>query len=714
MRQRHSIIISFFYFSVICFLLTLPSINTAAATGNNIFAYIAAGTCEYSGKTTFSVQNTGMMTLTRQKTDTGYAYTFLTDTRIAVGDKQGAAESKSPPIVVLTDSDNRKLAGGYDCLKNFGLVGNAALSMAGRRDYNSKEWTRVALNMDTTPFYPARPVFKISYARVSNPQLGQCLISTAVSDIFVCKVPDEKQLMTGRFRVVLVTDPEQHNLYYRCSGFEASLGSEKINAKDNFWIVSPDTGRPVDMSDILAEIEKILPMVGAPDQAVSASTGTVPPWGVHALAVKKYMDVTAGAALEGQPNIAPLIAIGGLLLVDSAVSTGSELLAWMAKKAFDKDIFVYKGIPSYLGQAGGWGAAAVYEKVTGNKTDREKWKTVGGDIADVAAIFLSSGVKAFGVTLDKGAKWGIRIIDAIKESKVIQIGKYGLSWAAAEVIGKIFDAKTAISKAYEYLWPKGEKPNTFQPGGTGGSYTGTGGGQTAGGVSGGLTFSLDGQAPPVRSVVYDYRNNEFIINGSSHYQLPLPPGEIASIFDAVNVNRGFGYSQAAPVRWHYQTEDDIGRNLKQCDWYLGSLAVGIPENIPSECVPDPDYKPVRTAEQSLPFCFQADFNYQFGMDKDRLYCKKSNVSIAMVPILMDKARQGIWERDEAAAASGKVPQCLEENARHLVSRWNFYAQTPVVSAVTKYGEAAVFAGMLQQQGVKIGPLAAEIRQKTGK
>ncbi len=372
MRQLHGIKISFFYFSVICLMLTLPAVNTAAAVGNDIFTYVAAGTCEYNGKTTFRVQNAGMMTLTRQKTATGYAYTFLTDTRISVGDKQGDAESKSPPIVVLTDPDNRKLTGGYDCLKNFGLVGNTALSMAGKRDYNSTDWTRVSLNMDTTPFYPAKPVFKISYAKVNNPQLGQCLISTAVSDLFICKVPDEKQAMVGKFRIVLVTDPEQHNLYYRCSGFEASLGSEKINAKDNFWIVSPDSGRPVDLSDAMAAIEKMMPAGGAPDQAVTASTGTVPAWVIHALAVKKYMDVTSGAVLEGQPNIAPLIAIGGLLLVDSAVSAGSELLSWAVKKAFDKDIATYKGIPNYLGQAGGWGAAAVYEKATGNKTDRTK------------------------------------------------------------------------------------------------------------------------------------------------------------------------------------------------------------------------------------------------------------------------------------------------------------------------------------------------------
>ena len=714
MRQHHGIKTFLFLFSMICLLLTFPAVNTAAAVGNDIFTYIAAGTCEYNGPTTFRVQNAGMMTLTRQKTDTGYAYTFLTDTRIAVGDKQGAAESKSPPVVVLTDSSNRRLTGGYDCLKNFGLVGNTALSMAGKRDYDAKDWTRVTLNMDTTPFYPSKPVFKISYAKINSQQLGQCLISSAVSDIFVCKVPDEKQLMTGRFRIVLVTDTEQHNLYYRCSGFEASFGSEKINAKDNFWLVSPDSGKPVDMSDILAEIEKITPPVGAPDGTVTASTGTVPPWVVHALAVKKYMDVTSGAVLEGQPNIAPLIAIGGFLLVDSVVSLGSELLTYTVKKAFNKDIPTYKGVPNYIGQAGGWGAAAVYEKATGNKTDREKWKTVGGDIADIAAIFLPGSAKAFGLTLDKGAKWGIRIIDAAKESKVLQIGKYGITWAASEAIGKLFDAKTVIGKAIDYLWPEGQKPKPFQPGGPGVSYTGTGGGQSSGGVSGGLTFSLAGLAPVIRSAVYDYQNNQFIINGSSHYQLPLPPSETAAIFDAVKANQGFGYSQAAPVNWHYPANDSIGRNLKQCDWYLGSLAVGMTENVPDGCVPDPDYKPVRTTADSLPFCFQADFNYQFGTDADRLYCKKSNVSIAMVPVLMDKARQGIWERDEAVAASGKVPECLEKNARHLVSRWNYYAATPVVSAVIKYGETAVFAEILQQQGVKLSSLAAEIRQKAGK
>ena len=40
---------------MICLLLTFPAVNTAAAVGNDIFAYVAAGTCEYNGPTTFRV-----------------------------------------------------------------------------------------------------------------------------------------------------------------------------------------------------------------------------------------------------------------------------------------------------------------------------------------------------------------------------------------------------------------------------------------------------------------------------------------------------------------------------------------------------------------------------------------------------------------------------------------------------------------------------------
>ncbi len=695
-----------FTFFIILFFIC---VSLPASVEPEVFSYISCATFEYSGQNNFRFQNAGVVDVSRQRLPDGdYGYSISSNTDMMAGENQANAEIASPPLLLMRDAGNRTITGGFDCLKEIGEIGNRALSLSQAKVITDNKWRHYDLPMNPTVFYPANPGFTVKYEAVNSRKFGHCLLITAVSDFFVCSVPGEKQPLTGIYKVVMLSDPSLRNMYYRCSGYEARMGTEQVNIKDNFWLSDPETGEPADITDIRPQIDREVSSIFMPDKGVLRSDCTAPGWALHAVAVKRFMDVSCGAVIEGQPNFAILVAVAGVLLVDSVVSTASELLAIGVKKATGKDIPVYQGIPNFVGSKIGEGGAMVYEKVTGNKADKETWKSVGGDLADIAAIFLSPAKAAKGLKMvGKGLKFGVKAIDARKYDMAIRIGKYALSLETAQKIGKLFDIKTGvqkIKKLTDWMWgPSGGSG----PGGV------PGGGP---GVPGGVMFEGDVVGLKLKDVKYQAADNSFVINGNVKYASPLPAEDMAAVLRQVETEGGLGLSLAGMMRGGINKENRLYHLLSICDIYLGNVIFGRLDQLPAGCVADPEYKASLPPENN-PGAVCAVFNFRCKLNLDRDVLKRRNVilEVSLVPYSREKAeKDGVYEYAEPKEKDMKALGAYEKNVGKF--RPEFYLKQPVIVKTIAVGEAAVFAMWMRAQGVELGKLAEEIAQvppKTG-
>ncbi|OGV34205.1 MAG: hypothetical protein A2020_04270 [Lentisphaerae bacterium GWF2_45_14] len=691
---------------VAAFFAFLPSSVARSDADPEVFSYISCGTFEYNGKANFRVQNAGIIDVMRQKVaDDDFSYTFMTRTKMMLGDNQKNAEIESPPFIVARDKANSRLTGGLDCLKDFGDVGNEALALTGSRVITDNKWRHYDLPMGTTKFYPTTPGINVKYRYIESKTLGPCVLTTASTDFFVCEIPDEKRFLSGMFKVVMLSDPTMRKMYYRCSGYEARSGDEQVNAKDNFWLSSSQTGGPVNISDIRSELDAELASIYMPDKGILKTDTTVPPWAVHALSVKRYMDTVTGAVIEGQPNFAIMATIAGVLLVDSAVSLGSEVLAWGVKKAFNKDIPVYQGIPNYIGQGIGWGSSKIYEKATGNKADTAKWKKIGGDISDIASMFISPRIMNKGIqVIGKSVKFIDSTVDALR------IGKHALSIKVVDMIGKFFNWKTGIQKILDYapsvtgLWGGGSGGTTPGAPGSSGGQGGSSGG--ARGPPGGITFEGDAGNLDVKTVSFFPTENKFMINGGISYKNPLRPSSMAAVMKHVADDETFGVSLAGRIAGE-SSDAEIRRVLELCDRFLGNVIFGRPEKVPEGCKIDPAVRLESVSDDKLgTICVHFSFKCILKVDGSELKRDSASIGIELLPNDPAKAKSGTYEYADKSVMDKTALNVYEKNKTDF--NQNYYMSLPAVENVVDYAEAVAFARSLRRSGVDLKRLSSEI------
>lgn len=685
-----------------------------------VFSYISCGTCEYNGKTNFRVQNAGQIDVMRQKVaGDDFAYTFMTRTRMMVGDNQQNADVESPPFVVARDKANSRLTGGLDCLQDFGTVGNEALSLTKSRVITDNKWRHYDLPMGTTQFYPSQPGVNVKYQYIESKTLGPCILTTAATDFFVCQVPEEKTYVSGLFKVVMVSDPTMRNMYYRCSGFEARSGTEQINAKDNFWMASNATGEPVDISDIRKLLDAELASIYMPDKGILKTDALLPRWAVHALSVKRYMDTVTGAVIEGQPNFAIMATIAAVLLVDSAVSLGSEVLAWGVKKTTGKDIPTYPGIPNLIGQGIGWGGSKIYEKTTGEKADTEKWKKVGGDVTDILSMFIPSGALKKGVQI---VGKGVKIVDSATDA--FRIGKKALSHKVVETIGKFFNWKTGIQKIMDYgpkvldLWSGGGKGNSTGTGGSsGGGQTPSGpggsGGQVGGGTGstgppGGITFEGEAGTLKVSNVKFVPESNKFVINDNISYNNPLTAEEMAAVMRHVAKDEKFGVSLGGRIDG--ESNDPVIRKLfETCDRFLGNVIFGRTDKIPEGCQADPKANLATvSADKRGTICVHFIFDVPVALAGKQLARGASSIKIEFLPNDPEKAKSGVYAHADKAVMDKAALEVYEKNKASFNEV--YYISQPAVAKVADYAEAVAFARLLRKNGIDLNSTASKLRE----
>ena len=658
------------------------------------FSYIACGTFEYNGDKNFRMQNAGVLNVLKKKAQGGkFSYTFFSNTNVMVGDQQAAAEAKSPPLVVLRDPANKRLTGGLKCLENFGIVGNAALKQVKHPIIADGQSRRFELSMNTTGYYPSQPAYNISYKKLNSKTLGKCILVTATSDFFTCRVPDSNLYMSGVFNIVMICDPTLETMYYRASGFEARLGSEQVNVKDSYWITL-DGEAPAKLDDIQPQLNQALASIYLPGRGKLLSNTNVPPWSVHALAVRKYMDVTAGAVIEGKPNFAIMATVAGVLLIASAVSFASEILAEVAGTP------VYEGIPSYIGQAGGWGSAQIYSAATGEKVDTSKWQSYGGDISDIVFLFVNVGKGGLKVA-GKMGKWGYRLLK--KMPYALKFGRHALSWKKFNKLNKFFQVKTVLSKihkAYQAWFGKSSLSGKYQPPSSGQS--GLVGSKYGPSPPGGLTFEGDAIPLKIYSAEYSKITNTLILNKQLIYQSPVPATELIALANAIAVDSRFGFSLAGKINGGYNKPDTIYHNMKKCDQFFGNIVYGRTTELPAGYQTVNNYIPVQAVNfPNGQLCVNFNFIYKFKQTDNKLIRKSTMMQINMLSAKKSKTNPGTWKFRKQQP---KVPAAFKQNAMHLIDNLENYATMPAIKNCFDYGEIAAIFRTLKANNINLSKL----------
>lgn len=695
----------------------LAALNLCAESKRELLPYLMTGITEYSGENPFRTQSVGLMTVLREQEAAGgdWNYTISYKTILTAGNNQGSVEFKPGPLMVSCGPDRRRMVGGMDFLREFGMLSNNAMDKVGRPDYTGSRRVKVPMNL--SEFLPASPTFKVTYKSATSKTLGKCLVVSAVSDMFSCKIPDSDGFLTGTYRVLIIADPQMNDLYFRFCSFTSSHNSEKMNTTDQFWITDSNA-KPVDMADLIPIIESMGKTFPSSLEKFPDSVGVPPqPWIVHAMTVRKYMDTIAGAAIEGKPNFIELATVGSVLAIDAVISLSTKMVAYGVERTTGYNLPVWNGLPSFFGDKVGLAAATGINAATGKNTvNVESWRTTGGDLASIAMIpfaFTNPGKAMDAFQLINKIPKGV----IVAENVILQINYGGkivqMTDKMATAVG-IIDGGNSLREAYNNqvkIWnpqgatggaaPGGGPPGSGPPGG------GTsGGGQYVGGiksstVAGGFSF-VPGNYPAISTAIYNPRDNSCLINNQFTYRIPVAPSAFKYICQSVANNHGFGYSLAGSVREHYAGLDNIGMALNISDRFLGSVVFGNSAGIPAGCSPAASYRSHPEAlQQAFPYCFNVNFVYRFDIGKDKVLHADGTAQIGFVPAEPEKARQDIWEPDHAAQKSGYIPAGLEANGRHLAAEWQYYAKTPPVSAVMRYGESAAFCLMLQKNGINL-------------
>ncbi len=351
--------------------------------------------------------------------ESDYRYKFAADTVLAGTDT--AAQIASPVFTILRDTTTDRLVGGSQPLRNAGLLGNRALGQIRERLRFDGSEQHVAFRFETAPKFPASLRYRIRGTRRTVSGLGQVVIAHAKTGPF--NVEFQAAQLRGSYHVVYVLDEAMETVFYQSSRFSMQRLAGRATVEIETLMVAVEDGEPISLrgiSDLLDGSDERPGLQLSEAPRPGRSTGVPPLWAMHSLAVRDFVDVTAGAAIEGKPNFAITATVGLVLLLDAGVSAATGL-------AHESGLidWEWKGIPNYVGQGVGLGAARLTEGITGREVDERRWRDVGGVTGDVASLFVPSSALNTGVKIGTG---GVKLVKGADiAGKSLRISKSGVS-----------------------------------------------------------------------------------------------------------------------------------------------------------------------------------------------------------------------------------------------------------------------------------------------
>jgi hypothetical protein len=642
-----------------------------------------------SPKDGYKQSNSGLMemVLTPCK-DEKMAYVFALKAKLAVGNGIVQGEASSPAVAVVRDPENRRIVGGQDGQKTLAFAANSAMSQIKHKIITDNRWRQVGLRLSHRDFYPERINFAVKYQLVKSRQLGECVLGIAESSPYICRLPDSGRLITGVFKTVVLGSHGLHKLYLKNACFTARLAGEQITTKETYWLMDSSSKEPVDLSDIRSVMDKALSITYLSEKENVKTNNSPPEWSVHALAVREFMDIAAGAALEGRPNIVVIASIAGIMAVDALAGVGTELLSAASENVFGYKTPVWAGLTNYAGQGGGWLMAQGYSSLTGNQLTDEQvgnWMKIGGGAGDVAGLFIPTGA---GIKLiSKGGKWtwtAIKVADDADE--VLRLGRYVLNKKTADTIGRL----TNLYKKLKSTYDAGTKIQNL-----------------TGGIAGGVLLTGKMTGEPIRKLQFDSSNNEFIVNGNVKFSTLLTKWEIICLLSEVAKGDRVGVSMAGKIAGGVCEDTPVYRSLKKYDQYLGNIIYGRLQSIPKTGCPV-----IIGIKPSDPSLFLDNLCVCFWVQA-KLKITKENIDekikhmACFLTVKQHETHRDNWELSLGDA----VPVLCRSNFRHLQQHSEFYKKSQIGHKVVNYARTAAFARGLKNAGFDLVTIAEKLAWK---
>lgn len=390
--------------------------TTAGADIPGASKYAILNTIEFKGSGNFRSQELGTMVVQKQPlVQNKAAYSFCFDADIEANQENAFCNITSPCISVVRDTDTERLTGGDSVLKIPAIVGNYALDQITEAIKIDGTSRKRVFNFDVPPEFPQT----ISYEITGTPQTleggVEAVAVLAVSEPFDYCIPGTETVVQAKHQVLCVLNKAMDEVFYMCSSFTAvndmDEGTERLSIESVMCRLDKEN-KPLSFKGLDAKFDEYLDLMDfATEEPDPVSNMGMPMWAIHSLAVRDAADITAGAAIEGKPNFVILATLGTMLLADSAFSVATTLLHQTGCISWQWD-----GIPNYLGQRVGLGAAQAYEGLTGTADEEmeKRWAENVGTAYELYSIFLPGATPKFsgaGLRITtSGAEKGLKFV----------------------------------------------------------------------------------------------------------------------------------------------------------------------------------------------------------------------------------------------------------------------------------------------------------------
>ncbi len=412
-------------------------------------AFEVLNTVEYRGhEGRFTSHSAGVLGIGRLDAGPeGIPYSYGLSAEAAFHEDYDGAEWNIADLYLIRDPETERLTGGTEFFKNMAVVANNVLSQVTEPvplDGHSRERT-FRLNARSSDF-PDELTYRLSGSRQRLTRYGNCAAVLAESEPFSYTDPETGQAVRAVHRKLAVLDESMNELYFLCSAFTASQGRGELHIET--LMTRMEGEEAVSLEGLDEEFNEYFESLELKTrESELASTDAMPMWAMHSLAVRGAADITAGGAIEGKSNFAITATVGLVLLADAGVSLTTGLM----QEAGVID-WKWDGIPNYVGQGVGLGAAAGYSTVSGEEVDSDKWRKTGGLGGDVASLFIPTHAKAHGVRV--GTK-GVKTVKTGLAGKNLRISRQGMDivrggsgWQGSADIGRrLFEVQDTLSAA---------------------------------------------------------------------------------------------------------------------------------------------------------------------------------------------------------------------------------------------------------------------------
>ncbi len=220
----------------------------------------------------------------------------------------------------------------------------------------------------------------------------------------------------------------------------------------------------------------------------------------------------------------------------------------------------------------------------------------------------------------------------------------------------------------------------------------------------------------VRSVAYDRRANDFVINGGSYYRNPLNGKEFKALLTALRRDRRLGVSLTLDQKvivygalgdngW---TASRIASAMAKTDNFFRGVVYAKPYLLKGIDLPG-GYQPKAVANRRRFSAVHFNFaGYRFVRDGNRYRCGDCNLRVTLIPTKAAPAADGGYEPDYAALQRGEIYEEDLANVAHIQRHQQAYLRIPVVAKSVRYGEAAAFARHLLNCGADVEALLKQM------